>query len=58
MGENPPTVTTLHALIARSPIVVASPAETLPAGYGETDAFVLAWIAAEGRRIGRAFPLM
>jgi hypothetical protein len=58
MGENLPTLTTLVALIARSPIMVASPFETLPAGYGETDAFVLAWIAAEGRRIGRGFPLM
>jgi hypothetical protein len=58
MGENLPTLTTLHALIARSPIMVASPLETLPAGYGEVDVFVLAWIATEGRRIGRGFPLM
>ena len=58
MGENFPTVATFVALIARSPIVVATPAEALPAGYGEVDAFVLAWIAAEGRRIGRVFPLM
>jgi hypothetical protein len=54
---HPPAVATLAALIARSPIVVA-PVQRLPAGFGEVDTVILAWIAAEGRRIGRGFPSM
>jgi len=48
------TLETLAAAIARSPIVVAQPAPRLPAGFTEVDAAILDWIAAEGRRIGRA----
>ena len=43
------------ALIGRSPINVAKPVVTLPAGFTEVDAAVLEWIAAEGRRIGRGY---
>lgn len=54
---------TLVAVIAHSQIVVAPPAADrlrraehrhLPAGFGEVDIAVLEWIAAEGRRVGRA----
>jgi hypothetical protein len=52
-----PDLETLAAVIARSPIVVAGPAlrlALLPAGFDEVDLVILGWIAAEGRRIGRA----
>jgi hypothetical protein len=43
---------TLTSVIARSPIVVAEPAEAvacLPAGFGQVDIAILHWIVAEGR---------
>ncbi len=52
------TIEALAAMIARSPIVIASRAVQFPAGYDDVDVAVLEWIAAEGRRIGRSFPLM
>jgi hypothetical protein len=62
-------VTTLVALIARSPIVVkgsAAPADggprwagcDLPAGFDAVDVAVLDWIASEGRSAGHRFLLM
>ncbi len=54
---------TLVAVIAHSQIVVETPAADcpraanrppLPAGFGDVDAAVLEWIAAEGRHFGRA----
>jgi hypothetical protein len=48
----------LSATIARSPIMVAHQAVRLPPGYDEVEIVVLQWIAAEGRRIGRAIPVM
>ena len=54
---------TIAAVIAHSQIVVTALAAhhgpfaerpPLPAGFDEVDAAVLEWIAAEGRRIGRA----
>jgi hypothetical protein len=52
-----PDLETLAAVIARSPIVIADPAlrpVRLPARFDEVDLAILDWIAAEGRRIGRA----
>jgi hypothetical protein len=57
MIEDRPTIATLAALIARSPIATP-PAARLPAGFDAADAAILAWIAAEGRRTGRNFVLM
>lgn len=54
---NQPDLETLAAIIARSPIVIADPAPRLarlPAHFDEVDLAILDWIAAEGRRIGRA----
>ena len=39
------------AEIARSPIVVAQPATLLPAGFEDVDVAILAWLAAEARRM-------
>jgi hypothetical protein len=58
MSRNSSTLTTLAALIAHSPIVVAHSAERLPPGYDDVDAGILAWIAAEVRRIGPGFTRM
>jgi hypothetical protein len=58
MQRNHSTIATLTETIARSPIVVVRPHVRLPAGYAEVDVAVLEWIAAEGRRVGRGFPLM
>jgi hypothetical protein len=46
---------TLVAVIARSEIVVAAPADVrqFPAGFDSVDIAILEWIAAEGRRAGR-----
>jgi len=52
------TIEALTAAIARSPIVVARPAPSFPAGFDAADVAILEWIAAEGRRIGRNFALM
>jgi hypothetical protein len=57
-NHNRPDVETLAAVIARSQIVVAEPAKRLPAGYDDVDVAILDWIAAEGRRAGRNYPLM
>ena len=58
MDQDRPTVETLIAMIARSPIVIACPASRFPAGYAEVDIAILEWIAAEGRRIGRSLAVM
>jgi hypothetical protein len=58
MSRNTPTLATLVALIAHSPIVVMHSAERLPSGYDDVDAGILGWIATEGRRIGRGFTRM
>jgi hypothetical protein len=58
MDQDRPTLETLAAVLAQSPIVVAwaaEPAPRLPAGFDAVDAAVLDWIAAEGRRLGRSF---
>lgn len=51
-----------HSQIIAQIAVAAPPAHRypfadprpLPSGFGEVDAAVLEWIAAEGRRVGRA----
>jgi len=53
VGRNRSLLEAILALIGRSPIAVARPTANLPAGFTELDVFVLDWIAAEGRRIGR-----
>jgi hypothetical protein len=58
MHRNHSTITTLAETIAHSPIVVARLPVRLPADYAEVDVAILEWIAAEGRRVGRGFPLM
>jgi len=58
MIEHRPALLALIAVIERSQIVLRRRAEALPAGFGDVDAAILAWIAAEGRRIGRGFALM
>jgi hypothetical protein len=49
---------TLSLAIAHSPIVVRHIAPRLPVGFDQTDAAVLEWIAAEGRRVSRGLRLM
>ena len=54
-----PDIATLVAMIARSQIVVQEPVrvvfdQLLPDGFDDVDVFILDWIAAEGRRAGRA----
>ncbi len=54
-------VETLAAAIARSQIVVGHAslyARRLPAGFEPIDAAILAWIAAEARRLGRGLVRM
>jgi len=58
MNQDSSSLKVLLAAIAQSPIVMPELASRLPAGFSEVDAAILAWIAAEGRRIGRRFPLM
>ncbi len=58
MGQDRIDLEALAAAIARSPIVVAQPVAHLPAGFEEIDVAILDWITAEGRRLGRGFPLM
>jgi hypothetical protein len=58
MSRDRPTPAALIDVIARSPIVLRRPSESLPAGFSDVDAAILAWIAAEGRRIGRRYTLM
>lgn len=56
-ATNNPDIVTLAAVIARSQIVVAgarSDARRFPAGFDDADIAILEWIAAEGRRAGRA----
>jgi hypothetical protein len=48
---------TITCVIARSPIVIAAPAQTvapLPAGYDQVDIAVLRWIALESQRTALA----
>jgi hypothetical protein len=57
IGAEFPDLGTLLAVIAHSQIVVAPLAadrRPLPPGFGEVDIAILEWIAAEGRRAGRA----
>jgi hypothetical protein len=58
MDQDQPTVETLVAAIARSPIVVARPASRLPCGFGDMDVAILSWIAAEARLRHRVFTMM
>lgn len=58
MSRDDLTVEALIAAIARSPIVVARPAPSFPAGFDATDVAILEWIAAEARRIGRSIIVM
>jgi len=58
MDRDDLTIEALAAAIARSPIVVARPTPSFPAGFDATDLVILEWIAAEGKRIGRSFTLM
>jgi hypothetical protein len=58
MDDNRPSVRAIAALIARTPIAIGRLPASLPAGFDEVDAAILAWIAAEGRRIGRGFVRM
>jgi len=55
MPASQTTLETLVAVIARSQIIVPAPAlrPRLPAGFDEIDAAILAWIAAQSRRLGR-----
>jgi len=54
MNQDRSPLATLIDTIGRSPIVVGRRAAPLPAGFNDVDAAILAWIATEGRRIGRA----
>jgi hypothetical protein len=58
MDQNRSMIAALAETIACSQIIVARLFVPLPAGYAEADVAVLEWIAAEGRRVGRSFPLM
>jgi hypothetical protein len=58
MNQDQLTPAALIEVIARSPIVLRRRSESLPAGFSDVDAAILAWIAAEGRRIGRRYTLM
>jgi hypothetical protein len=58
MIEHHPGLLALIAVIGRSQIVLRRRADALPAGFGDVDAAILAWIAGEGRRIGRGCALM
>lgn len=49
MDQDQPTLEALIAAIAQSPIVVARPAPSLPAGFDDVDVAILNWIAAEAR---------
>jgi hypothetical protein len=55
MDQNPVSVETIGAVIARSPIIVLSPVTLLPPGFDEVDLAVLNWLAAEGQRLRRDF---
>lgn len=58
MDQHQPTVETLLATIACSPIVIARPAPRLPAGFEDIDVAILNWIAAEARLSRRVLVLM
>jgi hypothetical protein len=58
MDQNPVSVETIAATIARSPIVVLPPVTLLPAGFEEVDLAILNWLAGEARRMRRSFALM
>jgi hypothetical protein len=53
-------VEALKTAIARSPIVLGHTAvrRRLPAGFEPVDAAILAWLAAEARRLGRSLVRM
>jgi hypothetical protein len=55
MDQNPVSVETIGAVIARSPIIVLPPVTLLPPGFGEADLAVLNWLASEGQRLRRSF---
>lgn len=60
-NANYPDLATLAAVIARSQITLPAEAPDsahLPAGFDEVDIAILEWIAAEGRRAGRAYARM
>jgi hypothetical protein len=58
MIEQRPALLALIDVIERSQIVLRRQPDALPAGFGDVDAAILVWIAAEGRRIGRGYALM
>jgi hypothetical protein len=58
MIEHRPALLALIDAIKRSPIALRRRPDALPAGFDDVDAAILAWIAAEGRRIGRGYALM
>jgi hypothetical protein len=58
MIEHRPALLALTDAIERSQIVLRRRSDALPAGFGDVDAAILAWIAAEGCRIGRGYALM
>jgi hypothetical protein len=53
--QNPVSVETIGAVIARSPIIVLPPVTLLPPGFDEVDLAVLNWLASEGQRLRRDF---
>jgi hypothetical protein len=55
MDQNPVSVETIGAMIARSPIIVLPPVTLLPPGFDAADLAVLNWLAAEGQRPRRSF---
>jgi hypothetical protein len=53
----PSDLTTITSLVARSPIMVAAPAQAiarLPAGFDQVDVAILRWISLESRRAALA----
>jgi len=58
MDQNPVSVETIGAVIARSPIVVLPPLTLLPPGFEDADLAVLNWLAREGQRLRRGFALL
>jgi hypothetical protein len=58
MDQNPTSLETIGAVIARSPIIVSRPVTLLPPDFDEADLAVLNWLAAEGQRQRRSFALL
>jgi hypothetical protein len=58
MDQNPVSVETIGAVIARSPIIVLPPVTLLPPDFDEADLAVLNWLASEGQRLRRSFAVL